>query len=40
MYKKIVDKYIKDVQSGKIIVCEFVKLAVERHVSDLERTDI
>jgi len=29
--------YIKAVQSGKEITCEFVKLAVQRHLSDLER---
>ena len=40
MYKKIVDKYIKEVQSGKLIACEFVKLAITRHLADLERTDI
>ncbi len=40
MYKKIVDKYIKDVQSGKVIACEFVKLAIKRHLSDLKRKDI
>ena len=40
MYKKIVNKYIKDVQSGKVVACEFVKLAIERHLSDLKRDDI
>jgi phage terminase large subunit-like protein len=40
MYKKIVDKYIKDVQSGKVIACELVKLSIKRHLSDLERVDI
>ena len=40
MYKNIVDKYIKEVQSGKLIACEFVKLAITRHLADLERTDI
>ena len=39
-YKKIVDKYIKGVQSGDLVVCEWVKLAVKRHLSDLERDDI
>lgn len=29
-------QYIKDVQSGKIIACRWVKLAVERHVKDLK----
>jgi len=40
MYKKIVDKYIKDSLSGDIIVCEWVKLSIKRHLSDLERDDI
>ena len=40
MYKKIVDKYVKDVLSGEQIACKYVKLAVERYVKDLERTDI
>lgn len=39
-YKKIVDKYIKDVESGKLITSEFVKLAVKRHKQDLKRKDI
>ncbi|MCP4354375.1 MAG: terminase large subunit [Proteobacteria bacterium] len=40
MYKKIVNKYIKEVQSGKLIVCQWVKLSIDRHLSDLERNDI
>lgn len=32
-------RYIKDVQSGKEICCEFVKLAVARHVADLKRQE-
>ena len=40
MYKKIVNKYIKEVQSGKVVACEFVKLSITRHISDLERKDI
>ena len=40
MYKDIVDKYVKDVLSGKRVSCKFVKLAVERYVRDLERDDI
>ena len=40
MYKKIVSKYIKEVQSGKVVACEFVKLSITRHISDLERKDI
>lgn len=40
MYKKIVNKYVKDIQTGKQIACRFVKLAVERYVNDLERDDI
>jgi phage terminase large subunit-like protein len=29
-------QYIKDVQSGKVIACRWVKLAVERHMRDLK----
>jgi len=39
-YKQIVDKYIKDIQSGDVVTCKWVKLAVERHLKDLERDDI
>ena len=34
----IPEKYIKDVLSGKIIVCAYVLKAVERHVNDLKRS--
>jgi len=34
------DRYIKEVQSGKQLSCEYVKLAVQRHINDLERKDI
>lgn len=34
------DRYIRDVQSGKQLSCEYVKLAVQRHINDLERKDI
>ena len=30
------ERYIKNVKSGKIIVCDYVKLAVKRHLSDLK----
>jgi phage terminase large subunit-like protein len=39
-YFKIVNKYIEDVTSGKLVACEFVKLAIQRHLNDLERDDI
>ena len=39
-YKKIVDKYIKDVQSGDVVACKYVKQSIERHLKDLEREDI
>lgn len=39
-YKKIVDKYIKDVTEGKIVSCELLKKAVLRHVNNLSRVDI
>jgi phage terminase large subunit-like protein len=29
--------YIEDVLSGKVVVCKYVRLAVERHVNDLAR---
>ncbi|MBK8698358.1 MAG: terminase large subunit [Saprospiraceae bacterium] len=32
------DKYINDVTEGKIVVCEYVRLAVQRHVSDLAKS--
>ncbi len=32
-------RYIKEVQSGKEICCEFVKLAVARHVADLKKQE-
>jgi len=31
------EQYIRDVMSGKQIVCRFTRLAVERHIHDLER---
>ena len=31
-------KYISDVLSGKVVVCTFVKQAVQRHVNDLKRS--
>lgn len=34
---KIVEDYIKGIQSGKIISNEFVKLAVQRHLDDLKK---
>ncbi len=40
MYKKITDKYIRDAKSGKVLVCNWVKLAIDRHLKDLERDDI
>ena len=39
-YKKIVGKYIDDVLNEKIVVCKWVRLAVERHIKNLERDDI
>jgi phage terminase large subunit-like protein len=39
-YKKIVDKYISDIQTEKVLSCQWVKLAVQRHLDDLERDDI
>ena len=32
----VVQKYIDDVLSGAIVACEYVKLAVKRHLQDLE----
>ena len=40
MYKAIVNKYIKDVATGKVVVCEWVKLAIKRHEEDLLRNDL
>jgi phage terminase large subunit-like protein len=36
-YVKIAEEYIQDVLSGKEMVCRLNRLAVERHVKDLER---
>ena len=40
MYKEIVNKYIKDVATEKVVVCEWVKLAIKRHEEDLLRNDL
>ena len=40
MYKEIVDKYISGVQDETIVACKWVKLAIDRHLKDLEREDI
>lgn len=34
------EKYIKDVDSKKILTCELVQLTIERHLKDLKRKDI
>lgn len=39
-YKKIVENYIAEIQSGKLLACKWVKLAIERHLNDLKRNDI
>lgn len=33
------EQYIEDVQSGKVVACKWVKLAVQRHVADLKRVE-
>ena len=33
------DAYVDGVSSGEIVACEYVKLAVKRHVRDLERSE-
>lgn len=40
MYKEIVDKYISDVNTGKVIACKYVKLSIQRHLNDLKRSDV
>lgn len=35
--KLLLNKYVKDVLSGKIIACKKVKLACQRHVNDIKR---
>ena len=40
MYKEIVNKYIKDIQTKNIVSCEYLKLSVQRHLDDLKRKDI
>ena len=37
--EKIVNGYIKGVQSGKILACRYVRMAISRHVNDLKRKD-
>ena len=32
------DEYIEDVTSGKVVVCKWVRLAIERHISDLKKS--
>ena len=39
-YKKIVEKYIKDIKSEKILSCLYVKQMIDRHLNDLKRDDI
>lgn len=34
--RKTIDTYIEGVLTGKIVSCEFIKLAVQRHLNDLE----
>ena len=33
-------KYVEEILSGRVSACKWVKLACERHVKDLQRTDI
>ena len=33
------DAYVDGVLSGEIVACELVKLAIKRHVNDLERSE-
>jgi len=37
-YCKMIEKYCKDITSGKIDACKWVKLAVKRHLSDLKKS--
>jgi phage terminase large subunit-like protein len=37
-YEKIANEYCKDIISGKIPVCQYVKLACKRHLDDLEKS--
>ena len=39
-YKEIVNNYIEAATSGKLVVCKWVKLAIDRHLNDLKREDI
>ena len=36
---KLANQYIKDVQSGKAVVGKWVKLAIDRHLQDVERSE-
>ena len=35
---ELLDQYVDDVSSGRIVVCKFVKQAINRHVSDLQKS--
>lgn len=35
--KNQIDQYIKDIESGKIIACKWVRLAIKRHQEDLKQ---
>lgn len=39
-YKEIVNNYINAATSGELVVCKWVKLAIDRHLNDLKREDI
>ncbi len=34
------EQYIKDVTEGRITVCKYVRLAIQRHLNDLKRDDL
>ena len=34
------DQYIHDVETGKQLSCDYVKLAIDRHIQDLRRKDL
>ena len=38
-YPKIATKYARDVVSGRVLACKWVKLACQRHIDDLAKSD-
>lgn len=37
-FAKVADRYARDVSAGRVVACRWVKLAVDRHLSDLKKS--